>query len=161
MSLLDETRTISQPRTHTPRDQDLVESLHRIAAGDQQSFAALYDALSGDIRHLAAVTFTDSRAVESVVAATFLQLWRQAPTPDPAHVRAWLVSVASSLIAQRLKTEPQSSASGRPAATWATPWGAMSSTLDECMDTILASRLNRRSPRVPAQRPPVSHLSSG
>jgi DNA-directed RNA polymerase specialized sigma24 family protein len=107
----------------------------------------LYDALSGDIRQLAAATFTDPRAVEAVVAATFLQLWRQAPTPDPAGVRAWLVSIASSLIAQRLKAKPGSPRPGHLVANWPTPWAAMSSTLDDSIGAVLAGRLNRRAPR--------------
>lgn len=151
MSLFDETRAISQVPEHTPPDQDLVELVHRIAVGDQQSFADLYDALSGDIRQLAAVTFTDTRAVEAVVAATFLQLWRQAPMPDPALVRAWLVSVASSLIAQRLKTTSHSPPPIHFVANWPTPWAVMSSTLDESIGAVLASRLNRRAPRDSAE----------
>lgn len=151
MSIPD-TRAIPQVQQQsTARDHDLVEWLHRIAAGDQTAFAHLYDALSGDIRQLAAATFTDTRAVDAVVAATFLQVWRLAPTPDPTLARAWVASVASSLIAQRQNSTQRSSSSGHPAAYWPPPWAAMSSIYDESMGAVLASRLNRRSPRKPAE----------
>lgn len=151
MSIVDEPRAIPQGQQQgSPRDHDLVEWLHRIAAGDQTAFAHLYDALADDIRRLAAAKFTDARAVDAVVAATFLQVWRLAPTPDPGLARAWVASVASSLIAQRQTTTRHSPSSGHPAAYWPAPWAAMSSTCDESVGAVLASRLNRRSPRRPA-----------
>jgi DNA-directed RNA polymerase specialized sigma24 family protein len=148
MSIVDDCRAIAQAQQQiSPQDHDLVGWLHRIAAGDQAAFALLYDALSGDVRRLAGAAFADTRAVDAIVAAIFLQVWRLAPLPDPALARDWVTSAASSLIAQRQNIKRHSSPSGHPATYWPAPWAAMSSICDESVGAVLASRLNRRSPR--------------
>ena len=153
MSIVDDTRVIPQVQhQRLPRDHDLAEWLQRIAAGDQTAFAHLYDALAGDIRRLAAAKFTDVRAVDAVVAATFLEVWRMAPTPEPALARTWVANIASTLIAQRQNRPRPSVASGHPAAYWPAPWASMSSTSDESLCAVLASRLNRRNARAAARR---------
>lgn len=152
MSILDDTRAIPPQQQHTPRDHDLAEWLHQIAGGDQAAFAHVYDALSGEIRQLAAAAFQDSRAVDAVVAATFLQVWRLAPPHDPTLTRTWVASIASSLIAQRRNTTQHSSSSGHPGTHRPAPWAALSSTYDDTVGAVLASRLNRRRPRNPAER---------
>jgi RNA polymerase sigma-70 factor (ECF subfamily) len=153
MSVFDDTRAIPEAQQQrAPREHDLAEWLHQIAGGDQAAFARLYDELSGEIRGLAAAAFRDSRAADSVVAATFLQVWRLASTPDPtsADTRTWVASIASSLITQRQNATQRSSSSGRP-AHWPAPWAAMSSTYDDAVGAVLASRLNRRTPRNSAE----------
>lgn len=150
MSVLDDARATPVGQQHTPGDHDLAVWFYEIAGGDRIAFAHLYDALSGETRQLASAAFSDGRSADAVVATTFLQVWRLAPTQNPASVRAWVAGIASSLIAKR-QNSPRQSPSKQHATHWEAPWAAFSSTYDDTMGAVLASRLNRRGRRDPTE----------
>lgn len=134
----------------TPRDSDqdshLVLLVHHIAAGDHAALAELYDLLSGDVRSQAQVSFADSRDVDVVVAATFLQVWWLAALHDGNEddVRGWIARIASGRVADRHRNTVFSAPAGHQSKA---PLAALSSAYDETLSLVLASLLERRAPR--------------
>jgi RNA polymerase sigma-70 factor (ECF subfamily) len=84
------TRSEAPDELHDHRDRRAIE---RIASGDADAFAELFDRYGPQSLGLA-VRLTGSRSVaEEVVQEVFASVWRKAGTYDPgrASVRAWLL----------------------------------------------------------------------
>lgn len=80
--------------TSTP---DLRRVLHRVARGDVEAFAVLFDALGPSVGHMAHMVLDGRADAGEVVRATLLELWRRAPDPDLTEglpVEAWALSRA-------------------------------------------------------------------
>jgi RNA polymerase sigma-70 factor, ECF subfamily len=87
----------------TPTDADLMV---RVAAGDQQAFAVVYD------RHAQMLFGTimrytrDSAAAEDILQETFLAMWTRSErySPDAGSLIAWLLTIARNRSIDRLRS---------------------------------------------------------
>ena len=94
---------VSPPSASTAaRDIELVR---RMAAGDEQALAALYDHWSGLVSSLVMHLLGDADESEDVLEETFWQAWRQALRYDAARasVSTWLTTIARSRALDRLR----------------------------------------------------------
>jgi RNA polymerase sigma-70 factor (ECF subfamily) len=69
-------------RPTAERDQE--ELLRRIAGGDQQALAEMYDQLAGVLFSMAIHILADRREAEEVVQDVFVQIWKKAASFDSA-----------------------------------------------------------------------------
>jgi RNA polymerase sigma-70 factor (ECF subfamily) len=69
--------------------------LPRIAGGDEQAFAELYDFSAGSAYSLALYVVRDAQAAEDVVQDAFISIWRMAGSYDPRRgsVKGWVLTV--------------------------------------------------------------------
>jgi RNA polymerase sigma-70 factor (ECF subfamily) len=81
------------------------ELLRRIASGDHDALADLFDFHSGLVHALAFRIVRDRAEAEDVVQETFLQVWRQADRFDPSRgsPAAWLCTIARTRALDRLR----------------------------------------------------------
>ncbi len=63
-------------------DQSNVELLRRVAGGDDQALAELYDQFSGVLFSTAVHILGDAREAEEVIQDVFVQIWNRAATFD-------------------------------------------------------------------------------
>lgn len=68
--------------------------IHRIAAGDERSFAAFVDRHWGRLYRCALAASVDSAAAEDAIQEAFLAVWRCAATYQGGSPRAWLFTIA-------------------------------------------------------------------
>ncbi|WP_229053865.1 ECF RNA polymerase sigma factor SigK [Aeromicrobium sp. Leaf350] len=75
---------------------DLDDLLVRTARGDDQAFAALYDALGSSVHGLTRRLLRNPARAEEVTQEVFLQVWRTATRFDPERGRAktWVLVLA-------------------------------------------------------------------
>lgn len=75
---------------------DLDDLLVRTARGDEQAFAALYDALGASVFGLAKRLVRNPARAEEISQEVFLQVWRTASRFDPDRGRAktWILVLA-------------------------------------------------------------------
>ncbi len=87
-----------------PSDAALVA---RVAGGDADAFAALYDRHSRAVHTYALARTGRVAEAEEVCQDAFLALWRHAERFDPRRggVRAWLVGIARHLAIDRLRAQ--------------------------------------------------------
>lgn len=80
--------------------------LHRIAEGDEEALAALYDACGGLIYSLARRVLNSDREAEEITQDVFVAAWRNARTFDPARSSAttWLTALTRNKAIDRLRT---------------------------------------------------------
>lgn len=73
--------------------------------GDQASFSALYDRLSGPLYSLALKMLGDAAEAEDALQEVCLQIWRRAGTYDPARgsVFSWAVLITRGKVIDRLR----------------------------------------------------------
>jgi RNA polymerase sigma-70 factor, ECF subfamily len=81
------------------------EAIRRVARGDGEALAALYDRHSRAIYSLVLRVLGDTREAEEVVQDVFAQAWRQASRYDTSRgaVVAWLLMMARSRAIDRLR----------------------------------------------------------
>jgi RNA polymerase sigma-70 factor, ECF subfamily len=94
---------VKTPRPEAPgdpspggRDVVLAELLSRSARGDQDAFAALYDATAARVYGLVLRVVRDPAQAEEVTQECFLDVWRTASRFDPDRGTAisWLLTIA-------------------------------------------------------------------
>lgn len=75
---------------------DVNALMQRVAGGDQEAFAALYDELSGIVYGLASRVIRDRARAEEVTQEVFVQVWRLAARYDPERgsARSWVATIA-------------------------------------------------------------------
>src|SRR5262245_40114045 len=74
------------------------ELLGRIAAGDREAFAALYDRYAARVLGLLVQIVRDRDEAEDLLQVTFAEVWQRAASYDPARSRpeVWLFLIARS-----------------------------------------------------------------
>jgi RNA polymerase sigma-70 factor (ECF subfamily) len=81
------------------------ELLRRSARGDQQAFAALYDAVSPQVYGLALRVVRDPAQAEEVAQEVFLEIWRTASRyqPDKGSPLAWMLTITHRRAVDRVR----------------------------------------------------------
>ncbi|WP_228978201.1 sigma-70 family RNA polymerase sigma factor [Streptomyces sp. DH12] len=90
-----------------PGGPDLAELLGRTADGDQEAFAALYDATAGPVYGLVLRVLRDPAQSEEVAQEVMLEVWRSAAryAPERGSVSAWVMTVAHRRAVDRVRAE--------------------------------------------------------
>ncbi|MEW6206720.1 MAG: sigma-70 family RNA polymerase sigma factor [Acidobacteriota bacterium] len=98
---------VSGRPTDAMRDQDWASLIGRVAEGDQQALAALYDTTKRLIFGLIVRILRDASASEEILLDVYTQVWRQAALYDPERGAAlsWLLVIARSRALNRLRSE--------------------------------------------------------
>ncbi|MDX2032391.1 MAG: sigma-70 family RNA polymerase sigma factor [Blastocatellia bacterium] len=101
------------------RDQELIELVRKIAAGDQAAMAALYDSTSRLVYGLALRVLGDAATAEEVTLDVYTQVWRQAAAYDTGRGSplAWLTTIARSRAIDRLRSGWQDQQRKQPLET--------------------------------------------
>lgn len=104
-----------------PADRGLDENadlLRRIAGGDRDAFAALYDAFAPRLLGMLVRRFGDRTEAEDVLQDCFWHVWRRAEQFDPQRggVWVWLLQIARSRAIDRFRKRPPASHLAEPAA---------------------------------------------
>lgn len=88
------------------RDQELIDLVGKIAAGDQAAMAALYDSTSRLVYGLVLRVLGDAATAEEVALDVYTQVWRQAAAYDTGRGSplAWLTTIARSRAIDRLRS---------------------------------------------------------
>ena len=83
------------------------EALVRVASGDRQAFAALYDMLSSRAFGLIRRVLVDHAQSEEVLQDVFLEVWQQAPLfgPRRGSARSWVLTFAHRRAVDRVRSE--------------------------------------------------------
>ncbi|KUG53504.1 RNA polymerase subunit sigma [Serinicoccus chungangensis] len=86
---------------------ELFPVIRRIADGDQQALAELYDLVSPRIFGLALRIVRDRSLAEEVTQDVFVQIWRQAAEVDPARgsVIGWIMTLTHRRAVDRVRSE--------------------------------------------------------
>ncbi len=84
---------------------DVDELMERVARGDQQAFASLYDALAPLVYGLVLRVVRDPAHSEEVTQEVFLEVWKQAKRfdADRGHARAWITVTAHRRAVDRVR----------------------------------------------------------
>lgn len=79
----------------------------RVAAGDQQAFAELYDHLAQPVFGVVHRVLRDAAQAEEVTQEAFVDVWRQAARFDPqlGSVHTWAVTIAHRRAVDRVRSE--------------------------------------------------------
>jgi len=88
---------LSLADAHTADDPvDLGTLLTRVARGDEQAFAAVYDALGASVYGLARRVIRDPSRAEEVSQEVFIQVWKSATRfdPDRGSAKSWVLTLA-------------------------------------------------------------------
>lgn len=99
------------------RSQHLCDLLTRVATGDREAFAALYDETAALVHGLAQRVVRDPDLAADVTQDVMIEVWRIAPRFDPnrGSVMAWLATLARRRAVDRVRSE-QSDRNRRDAA---------------------------------------------
>ncbi len=89
---------------------ELIEWLQRSARGDEQAFAAFYDATSARVYGLVRRVVRDPSQAQEVAQEVYIDLWRQSARFDPARGSAmsWLLTMAHRRAVDRVRSAQSS-----------------------------------------------------
>lgn len=102
---------VDVPEDGTSRIDHVGVLLHRVAAGDQQAFAELYDALSARVYGLVLRVLVDRAQSEEVLQEIFLEVWQTAArfAPNKGQGRSWVLTIAHRRAVDRVRSSQASS----------------------------------------------------
>ncbi len=85
--------------------------LQRIAEGDQNAFAGLYDLLSARVFGLIVRVLVDRSQSEEVLQEVFLEIWQSAArfSPNKGQGRSWVFTIAHRRAVDRVRSSQASS----------------------------------------------------
>ncbi|MEU1281373.1 ECF RNA polymerase sigma factor SigK [Streptomyces sp. NPDC005805] len=90
----------------TGPDAPVDDLLLRAAAGDEQAFAAVYDALAQPVMGLACRIVRDTAQAEEVTQDVMVEVWRTAGRyrPERGTARSWVLTLAHRRAVDRVRT---------------------------------------------------------
>ena len=92
------------------RSHELVGLMRRVAAGDQQAFAALYDATSRSVFGIVLRVLADRAQAEEVTQEVYVEAWKSAQRfdADQGSPSAWLNTIAHRKAVDRVRSSERS-----------------------------------------------------
>ncbi|MGW6980931.1 sigma-70 family RNA polymerase sigma factor [Streptomyces sp. NPDC054932] len=99
---------IGRPPSAAP---DLPELMGRVARGDQQAFAVVFDAVSGPVLGLVRTVLRDPAQSEEVAQEVMVELWRTAARyqSKKGSVMNWVLTLAHRRAVDRVRSEQAAS----------------------------------------------------
>lgn len=97
---------------------DLQQLIREVALGDQDSFAALYDAVAGSVLGVARGVLRDQAQSEEVAQEVLVEVWRTAPRyrPERGTVVNWILTLAHRRAVDRVRSVEAAAARDHKAA---------------------------------------------
>lgn len=97
---------------------DLQQLLHAVALGDQEAFAAVYDAVSGPVLGVVRAVLRDQAQSEEVAQDVLVEVWRTAPRYRPERGTAinWILTLAHRRAVDRVRSVEAAAARDTKAA---------------------------------------------
>ncbi|MCP9943723.1 sigma-70 family RNA polymerase sigma factor [Streptomyces somaliensis] len=85
---------------------DLQQLVHQVALGDQEAFAAVYDAVAGSVLGVARAVLRDQAQSEEVAQEVLVEVWRTAPRYRPERGTAinWILTLAHRRAVDRVRS---------------------------------------------------------
>ncbi|HEY7856929.1 MAG TPA: ECF RNA polymerase sigma factor SigK [Candidatus Nanopelagicales bacterium] len=119
----------------TPADS-LSDVMLRVAKGDEQAFADLYDAVAGLVHGISRRVVRDPAQAEEVTQEVMLEIWRKATRYSPAvgSVQAWVATIAHRRSVDRVRAAQ--AATDRDLVAGTTGSMAPSTPYDEVAETV-------------------------
>jgi len=98
--------------------------MRRVAGGDRDAFAALYDAIASRVYGLIRRVIRDTGLAEEVAQETLVEIWRTAPRFDPSRGSAagWIFTIAHRRAVDRVRAEQSAADRERRTATASVPF---------------------------------------
>lgn len=98
--------------------------MHRVAAGDRDAFADLYDAVSSRVYGLTLRVLRDSAIAEEVAQEALIEVWRSAARFDLSRGSAagWILTIAHRRAVDRVRAERAATDRERRTATASVPF---------------------------------------
>ncbi|GHI92813.1 RNA polymerase sigma factor SigK [Streptomyces olivaceus] len=92
--------------------------MREVALGDQDSFAAVYDAVAGSVLGVARGVLRDQAQSEEVAQEVLVEVWRTAPRyrPDRGTVVNWILTLAHRRAVDRVRSVEAAAARDHKAA---------------------------------------------
>ncbi|MEU2179609.1 sigma-70 family RNA polymerase sigma factor [Streptomyces thermolilacinus] len=86
---------------------DLAETVARVADGDREAFAVLYDAVAGPVYGLVLRVLRDPAQSEEVAQEVMVEVWRSAAryAPERGGVTTWVLTIAHRRAVDRVRSE--------------------------------------------------------
>ncbi|MFG2633254.1 ECF RNA polymerase sigma factor SigK [Streptomyces sp. NPDC048362] len=94
---------------------DLQQLLHEVALGDQEAFAAVYDAVAGSVLGVARAVLRDQAQSEEVAQDVLVEVWRTAPRYRPDALN-WILTLAHRRAVDRVRSVEAAAARDTKAA---------------------------------------------
>lgn len=84
----------------------LVAVMHRVARGDEDAFASLYDAVAAPVHGLVLRVLRNPAQSEEVTQEVMVEVWRQAArfSGDRGSVRSWVLTIAHRRAVDRVRS---------------------------------------------------------
>ncbi|MFE1287417.1 ECF RNA polymerase sigma factor SigK [Streptomyces sp. NPDC058751] len=97
---------------------DLQRLLQEVALGDQEAFAAVYDAVAGSVLGVARAVLRDQAQSEEVAQDVLVEVWRTAPRYRPERGTAinWILTLAHRRAVDRVRSVEAAAARDTKAA---------------------------------------------
>ncbi|MER5948424.1 sigma-70 family RNA polymerase sigma factor [Streptomyces sp. NPDC001904] len=100
------------------RKPDLAKLMAAVGQGDQEAFAALYDAVAGPVFGTVHKVLRDHAQSEEVAQEVFVEVWRTASAyrPERGSVITWLLTLAHRRTVDRIRSVESAAARDHKAA---------------------------------------------
>ncbi|WP_335980700.1 ECF RNA polymerase sigma factor SigK [Streptomyces sp. CA2R106] len=124
-------------------EPDLEELVGRVALGDEDAFAAVYDAVAGSVLGVARAVLRDQAQSEEVAQEVLVEVWRKAPRyrRDRGTAINWILTLAHRRAVDRVRSVEAAAARDHKAALL-----ARTAEFDEVTEQVEA-RLEREQVR--------------
>jgi RNA polymerase sigma-70 factor (ECF subfamily) len=141
-----------QTRQQVTARVDVDDLMSRVAEGDQDAFAALYDAVASRVYGLIRRVLRDAALAEEVAQEALVEVWRTAPRFDRTRGSAtsWIFTIAHRRAVDRIRSEQAAAERERRTARASVPFDdvveEVTARLEQhavrrCLDTL--TRLQR------------------
>jgi RNA polymerase sigma-70 factor (ECF subfamily) len=99
-------------------EPDLEELVGRVALGDEEAFAGVYDAVAGSVLGVARAVLRDQAQSEEVAQEVLVEVWRTAPRFRPERGTAvnWILTLAHRRAVDRVRSVEAAAARDHKAA---------------------------------------------